>query len=146
MSVRTSIVKALAEALKVIDGTGTYLTNINNNSYSKLKFWDEVNDFPAVYSVAGQETREYQPGAFKWAYLGISIKCYTKGEDPQAELEDLLDDVERVLDANRNLVYDTQVAGSQLTEISITSIVTDEGLLEPYGVGEINIIVQYQVM
>lgn len=146
MSARSSIVKALAEKFKIIDGTGTYKTNISGNAYTKLRFWDEVNDFPCIYVVAGQETREYHPGAFKWGYLNISIKCYVKGEDPQAELENLLEDIETVLDANRNLVYDTNVAGAQLTEISITSIVTDEGLLEPYGIGEVNIIVQHYVL
>lgn len=146
MSVRTSIVKALAEALKVIDGTAPYKTNIFNNSYPKLKFWDEVNDFPSLYCAAGSETREYHPGAFKWAFLNISIKCYTKGEDPQAELENLLEDVERCLDVNRNLVYDPNTPGAFLTEISILGINTDEGLLEPYGVGEVNILVQHYVV
>ena len=49
MSKRVSIVKALAEVFKTIDGTSPYTTNLTNNSYPKLKFWDEVNDFPAVY-------------------------------------------------------------------------------------------------
>jgi hypothetical protein len=146
MSARTSIVKALAEKLKAIDGTGQYKTSINGNAYPKLKFWDEVQDLPAVYLAAGSETREYKPGAFKWAFLSISIKCYVKEEDPQAALENLLEDVERCLDANRNLVYDETVPGAQLLEISITSIITDEGLLEPYGVGEINITVQHYVI
>lgn len=146
MSVRTSIAKALAEKFKLINGESPYKTNIYNNAYPKLKFWDEVNDFPSIYMSTGSETREYLPGAFKWAFLGISLKLYVKGEDPAQELEDLLEDVERVIDANRTLVYDTELSGAQTTEILINSIVTDEGLLEPHGVGEVNIVVQYQVL
>lgn len=144
MSRRTSIVKALAEKLKVIDGTGEYKTNLYNNSYAKLKFWDEVNDFPAIFTVAGSETREYLPSAFTWGFLGITLKVYTNGEDCQQLLEDLLEDIEKVIDANRVLVYDT-VNNYETTEILITSIVTDEGLLAPYGVGEVNLQVRYSI-
>jgi len=146
MSVRTSIAKALAEKLKLINGETPYTSNISGNAYPKLKFWDEVMDFPAIYMSTGSESRDYHPGGFKWGFLGISLKLYVKGEDPAIELENLLEDVERVIDANRTLVYDTETAGAQTTEILINSIVTDEGLLEPYGVGEVNITVQYPVL
>jgi hypothetical protein len=146
MSVRTSIVKALSEKLKSIDGTGIYKTNIFNNAYPKLVFWDECKDFPSIYISTGSETREYLPGNFKWAFLVVSLKLYVKGEDSAQQLEDLLEDVEKCIDLNRNLVYDPLTAGAQTTEILINSIITDEGLLAPYGVGEINLVLQYQVM
>ncbi len=146
MSVRTSIANALVEKLKLIDGTGTFKTNIYGNAYPKLKFWDEVNDFPSIYMSTGSETREYLPSAFKWGFLNISLKLYVKNEDPAQELENLLEDVEKVIDSNRILVYDSITPGAQTTEILINSIVTDEGLLAPYGVGEINITVQYPVL
>ena len=81
MSKRTHILKALAEKLKLIDGTGIFKTNISNNSYPKLKFWDEVQDFPCIYLTPGTETRDYHPSGFTWAYLLICIKCYVKSED-----------------------------------------------------------------
>lgn len=145
MSRRSSIVKALAEKLKVINGETPYKTNLFNNSYPFLKFWDEVNDFPSVYSTAGGETREYHPAAFSWGYLGVTIKVYCKGDDAQILLENLLEDIENVIDANRVLVYDVENNYST-TEILITSITTDEGLLQPYAVGEINLQVRYQIM
>jgi hypothetical protein len=146
MSRRASIVKAVVEAFKVIDGTGSYNTNLFDNVYDKLKFWDEVNDFPCVYVVAGSETREYMPGGFAWGFLNICIKAYTKGEDAQQLLEGLLEDLELVIDNARGvIVYDT-TNNYSTSELSITQIVTDEGLLNPYGVGEINLLVRYQVM
>ena len=146
MSVRTSIVKALAEKFKLIDGSTGYKSNIHTNAYTKLKFWDECNDFPCIYMSTGSETREYLPGNFKWAFLNISIKVYVKGEDPAKELEDLLEDVEKVIDEYRTLMYDETNPAKQTIEILINSIVTDECLLEPYGVGEVNITVQYPVL
>lgn len=143
MTKRTSIVKALAEKFKVIDGTGSYKSDLFDNSYPKLKFWDEVQDFPSVYLVAGSELRDYLPGDFTWAFLNVSVKVYVKDEsDAQQELEDLLEDLENVIDANRVLVYDT-TNNLSTTEILIQSITTDEGLLAPYGVGEIILQVRY---
>jgi hypothetical protein len=146
MTRRTSIVTALAEKLKVIDGTGSYKTNLFGNSYPKLKFWDEVQDFPACYLVAGSESRQYHPSDFTWAFLNISIKVYVKDESyPQEDLENLLDDIENVINDNRVLVYDT-TNNLSTTEILIQSITTDEGLLAPYGVGEINLQVRYALV
>lgn len=144
MTKRISILKALTEKLKVIDGI-QYTSNVFNNVYPKLKFWDEVNDFPSVYSSTGSEQREYLPGGFTWAYLGISLKVYCKGEDSQDQLEQLLEDIETVIDANRSLVYDS-IKNYETTEILVASITTDEGLLAPYAVGEINLQVRYQLM
>ena len=145
MSKRTSIIRALTEKLKMIDGSSPYQTNISNNAYAKLKFWDEVEDFPGIYLTPGSEQREYHPGGFTWGYLGISVKVYCRGEEAQLELEQLLDDVETCVDANRVLVYDAD-RGHETTEILIQSITTDEGLLAPYAVGEINLQVRYQIM
>lgn len=145
MSKRTSILKALVEKLKLIDGTGVYKSNIFNNAKATLAFWDTVNDFPSIYSSTGSETREYLPGGFAWGYLGISLKVYCKGENSQEQLEALLEDVETVIDANRVLVYDT-TNNYETTEILIVSITTDEGLLAPYAVGEINLQVRYALM
>lgn len=145
MSRRTSILRALVEKIKEIDGTGTYNTNLFNNAYPTIRFWDEVNDFPCVYSSVGSETRDYLPGDFTWAYLGISLKIYTKGEDSQHQLELLLEDLETVINNNRVLQYD-ETNNYETTEILVVSITTDEGLLAPYAVGEINLQVRYQLM
>ena len=57
---RQSIVNALVEKLKGINGSGTFQSNIFGNVSPRLKFWDEVDDFPAIHLNAGSETREYQ--------------------------------------------------------------------------------------
>jgi len=143
MTRRTSIVTALAEKFKLINGTGSFKSDLSENSYPKLKFWDEIQDFPAVYLTPGSELREYMPGDFTWGYLNVSVKVYVRSEsEAQQLLEDLLDDLENVIDANRVLVYDT-TNNLSTTEILIQSITTDEGLLSPYGVGEINLQVRY---
>lgn len=145
MSARRNIVDALVSELKKIDGTGKFKTNIFSNCIGRHKFWDECTDFPTVCVVDGQEQREYLPGGFKWGYLGISIKLYVKAEEPSEPLQDLISDIELVIDNSTTLAYGL-MPGQQTAEIRVTSIVTDEGLLAPYGIGEININVQYQVL
>ena len=143
MSKRNSIAKALAEKIKLINGTAPYTTNLFNNSYAKLKFWDEIQDFPSVYVVPGTEIREYHPADFAWCYLNLSLKVYVRDQDDaQRQLEILLHDLETCINNNRVLVYD-QTNNLETTEILIQSIMTDEGLLAPYGVGEMNLQVRY---
>lgn len=142
MSQRSKIVKALVEKLKLINGVSPYTSNLyGKNVVDKLCFWDEVNDFPYICVVAGSETREYLPGGFKWGYLNVALKLYVYGESSHELLENIISDVERVIDANEVLVLDEGAT----TEILINSIVTDEGLLTPYGVGEVTITIRYQV-
>jgi hypothetical protein len=146
MSKRNLIVKALAEKFREIDGTGPYETNLANNSFAKLKFWDEVQDFPSVYVTPGMERREYLPADFAWGILHICVKVYCKDEEfAQEKLETLLSDLETCIDSNRRLAY-SLTSGYETTEILIDSITTDEGLLAPFAVGEINLQVRYQIM
>ena len=57
---RTEIIDFLVTQLKEIDGAVsgfnsgyTYTQNLFNNVYRRVKFLDEVNDFPALYVSAG---------------------------------------------------------------------------------------------
>lgn len=141
---RQSIVDALVTKFKLIDGTGNYLINLYSNVSPRLKFWDEIVDFPAVHLNAGAESREYQGGGYKDRYLNITVRCYVNEEDAVVALDKLLEDVETVLEENSRLAYIDKQGATQYThQISIISIDTDEGVLEPLGVGEILIQVRY---
>lgn len=145
MSRRTSIITALADKFQTQLNGITYPSNVYGNAYPKLKFWDEVNDFPSIYMSPGAEYRQYEAVGFAWGFLTVSIKAYTRGEDAQMQLEQLLEDIENVVDSNRSMTYDT-TRNYETTEILVVSITTDEGLLQPYAVGEINLQVRYQIM
>jgi len=141
---RLAIVDAIVEKLKQIDGTGKYLTNLYQQVSPRLKFWDEVEEFPAVHLNAGSETREYQGGGYKDRYLTVTLRCYVNEEDAVVALESLMEDVETVLEENSRLAYTDKLGATQYTQqITIISIDTDEGVLEPYGVGEMLIEVRY---
>lgn len=141
---RANIVNALAEKLKDINGAGAFLSDVQNNVHPFLKFWDEVDQFPAVHLNAGAETREYQGGGYKDRFLAITIRCYVNEEEAQDALNILMEDIETVLEENAQLEYVDKLNNTFKTQqITIISIDTDEGVLEPLGVGEILIEVRY---
>jgi len=140
MSARSKIVDALVVKIKEVDGSGTWQSNLFTNVENRLKFWDEVDDYPFVFLNAGTETREYQPGGFKWAYLLITTRIYVQDEEPEARLEEIFEDIETIVDANGNMIYDTN---NSIEDMKILSIQTDEGLLNPTGVGEITLQIMY---
>lgn len=140
---RSAITKALAEKLALIDGRGIFHSAVAETS-PRLKFWDEVEEFPAIHLNAGSETREYQGGGFKDRFLNVTVRCYVNQEDATDALDELLEDVETVLEDNSRLLYYDRMGLEQFTQqITIISIDTDEGVLEPLGVGELLIEVRY---
>ena len=141
---RLAIVEALSEVLKEIDGTTEYNTNLSNNVYPRMLFWDEVNEYPAVHITAGTEVRQYQTGGYKDRYMTVVIRCYVQEEDSVRALEGLLADIEFVVEKNSRLAYQDRSGVPQVThDIIITSIDTDEGVMAPLGIGEIQLRVHY---
>ena len=141
---RSAIVDALVVELKKINQTGAFLTDVYDNVHPRLKFWDEVDTFPAIHLNAGSETREYQGGGYKDRFLNVTIRCYVKETDAVEALDKLLEDVETVVETNGRLAYTDRQGNQQFThDIIVISIDTDEGVLEPFGVAEMQLQVHY---
>ena len=142
---RKKVIVALVNKIKLINGQAPYNSNVSDNVDGHLKFLDEIEQYPKVCVVAGDEFREYLPNAFKWRLLDISLRVYVyDNNDTQETLALLLEDLERVIDDNDNLVYDDTVDPSQsTTSITIGSITTDEGVIAPLGIGEMTVRVRY---
>jgi hypothetical protein len=141
---RRAIVEALATELEQINGTPPFRTAVSNVE-RRLKFWDEVNEFPTIHIGAGTETREYDGGGFRFRFLRITIRCYVSDDNDVIEaLEELLEDVETILEDKDPLTYYDSTGASQSTvQTTIGTVDTDEGVLEPLGVGEITIEIRY---
>ncbi len=141
---RIAIVDALVEKLEEIDGSGNYRTDLNGNVSRRLRFWDEVDEFPAIHVSAGSETREYLGAQNKTRFMNLTLRCYVNDENSVEALEGLMEDVETVLDTHSRLRYVDRKYDFQYTQlITVLSLDTDEGALEPLGVGEIVCEVRY---
>lgn len=141
---RRAIVEALALKLENINGTPPFRTAISSVE-RRLKFWDEVTEFPTIHIGAGTETREYDGGGFRFRFLRLTIRCYVSDDnDVITALEELLEDVETVLENEDPLTYYDSTGASQSTvQTTIGTVDTDEGVLEPLGVGEITCEIRY---
>jgi len=141
---RRAIVEALAVELEQINGMNPFRTAVSNVE-RRLKFWDEVVEFPAIHIGAGTETREYDGGGFRFRFLRITVRCYVSDDNDVIEaLEELLEDVETVLEDKDPLTYYDSTGASQSTvQTTIGTVTTDEGVLEPLGVGEITVEIRY---
>lgn len=141
---RDCIVEALVEEINKIDGTGDFLTNLYGNAEGSQKFWDEIEDFPAVCLNAGPESREYLGGGVRDRYMSVMVRCYVKDDCSVLKLNQLMEDVETVIENCSRLAYKDRQGKTQFTkQISVISILTDEGVFNPIGVGEIQLEVMY---
>ena len=141
---RQSLVAAMVSLLKKINGAGDYNSDIDNQVFGKLNFWDEIAEFPSIYVTAGSEIRRYQGGGYKDRYITLVIRLYVKSEDTLEELDKFIEDIETVIEENSNFAYyDKRGVEQRVHQCTIIGIDTDEGLLAPIGVGEILVEVQY---
>ena len=142
---RKKIVDALVKQIQLIDGNNPFNSNVFNNVHSGMVFLDQIQEYPKVCVVSGDETREYQPNEFKWRFMSLDIRVYVEDqEDPQEVLATLMEDIERVIDNNDVLTYDDTVSPNlTTTSLTLQSISTDEGVLEPLGIAELNVECRY---
>ena len=132
--------KKINGGTSTFDSSYTYNTNLFNNVFRGVKFLDEVNDFPAIYLAAGTEIRDFESLSLTVATLDVTIRAYVYGEDNSQSLaDDLLEDIEQVIYS----LEDSPTKGIQ--DITIESITVDEGLVEPYGLAEVNLQITYRL-
>lgn len=144
---RTEIVNYLIDRIRQIDGdispydnSYQFKLNIFNNAYRKIKFLDEVNDFPSIYLSAGTEIRNFQSENLTVATLTVIIRAYVYGEDNSQSLaDDIVQDIEHVI----YNIGDNPDKG--ILDITIENITEDEGLAFPYGIAEIELSVVYRL-
>ena len=142
---RKKVVDALVKELKEIDGNFPYNSNVFNNVHGNMIFLDEIQEYPKVCVIAGDETREYQPNEFKWRFLSLDIRVYVEDQDdPQEVLALMMEDIERVIDNNDVLTYDDTVSPNlTTTSLTLQAMSTDEGVLSPLGIGELTLECRY---
>ena len=141
---RSSIVEALTDKLKTISYANGYSTDLGEQAYSRMRFWDEIQEFPCICLVAGAESIVHQGAGLKDRYLDVTLRAYVNEEDSILALEKLLEDVEIILDNNGRLAYEDSSGTLNYTrDIIITLIDTDQGALAPLGVGEMTLQVKY---
>jgi hypothetical protein len=146
LSRRKEITEFLVTELKKINGgistfdpNYNYSIDIANNVFRRLKFLDEINDFPTICVNAGSEARTYDTSGLITGDLTLNIRAYLRAENPITAAENLADDIEHIV----YHIGDKSDMG--LLNMIMQSVSTDEGLVAPFGILEIDILVKYQL-
>lgn len=138
---RGLIADALKEAFKEISQAKGYNTNLWDNVMKRFIFPDDDPELPLISFSAGTENIRYQPGGFQDRFLNITVRCYVTSQDDSIKAtSDLIEDVETVVEKNSRL---SLADGTTVRDIKITLIDTDQGVLAPLGLAEIQLIVEY---
>ena len=138
---RVAIAKAIAN---LISSQKLLMYDKQIKALTYLKFFDDVADFPCVFVIAGQETRQYQAGGYRDRFLDVGVHIFVNEEYPLEKCEVILEDIETLIEQNGRLAYTDRQGQTQFThDITVLSIGTDEGTLDPISVGEISLRVHY---
>lgn len=138
---RGLIAQALKVAFQEISKANGYNTNLYENVEKRFIFPDEDPEVPIITLSAGRENLQYQPGGFQDRYLDVSVRAYISSEDDSIQAtEDIIKDIETVVDKYATLALSD---GTTTRDIRISSIDTDQGVLSPLGIAEIQLVIEY---
>ena len=142
---RRNIINHILTNLKLIDGSistlnsnYTFQNDIFSNVFRKVKFLDEVNDFPSIFFQVGEEVRVYNTSGNTTGLIPLTLRIYVNDEESSGSLDSLIQDIEHI-------IYNLDTGVYSIRDIIISSIDTDEGLVKPYGISEIEIIIDYEL-
>jgi hypothetical protein len=137
MARRTDIIEALVGHL----GTNTDVHA--NNVYRTYKYMHDLNDFPAITFIPNREDRDHFGDGQVHGILAIQLRCYVFDGDTADiadECERLADQIEAAVDtfAPANLALEVE-------EARVVTLRTDDGLMTPYGVADLQISILYRL-
>lgn len=142
---RRNIINHILTNLKLIDGSisslnssYTFQNNIFDNVFRKIKFLDEVNDFPSIFFQVGEEVRVYNTSGNTTGLIPLTLRLYVNDEESSGNLDSLIQDIEHI-------IYNLDTGVYSIRDIIISSVDTDEGLVKPYGIAEIEILIDYEL-
>ena len=142
---RRNIINHILTNLNLIDGSisslnsnYTFQNNAFNNVFRKVKFLDEVNDFPSIFFQVGEEVRVYNTSGNTTGLIPLTLRIYVNDEESSGSLDSLIQDIEHV-------IYNMDTGVHNIRDMTISSVDTDEGLVKPYGIGEIEILIEYEL-
>jgi hypothetical protein len=142
---RRNIINHILTNLKLIDGSisslnssYTFQNNIFDNVFRKIKFLDEVNDFPSIFFQVGEEVRVYNTSGNTTGLIPLTLRLYVNDEESSGSLDSLIQDIEHI-------IYNLDTGVYSIRDIIISSVDTDEGLVKPYGIAEIEILIDYEL-
>jgi len=129
MSQRTTILSTLITHIA---------TSTSSAGFRGMRFLHEINSFPAFYIHPQNESRVHEGAGNAYAICAMSIRGY--------QYSDQLDDIETFMRDIEAAVQTYSVAYPSLVDDArVISLRTDEGVMAPYGIVDMQLEVLYSV-
>ena len=129
MSKRTKILSALVSHISLLT---------NSSGHRGLKFLHEVNSFPSFYIHPQNESRVHYGAGSAFGVVNCSIRGF--------QWSDTIDNIEMYARSIEAAIQTFREQYSNLVEEArVTSIRTDEGVMAPYGIVDMNLDILYTV-
>ena len=137
MARRTDIIEGLVGHL----GTNTDVHA--NNVYRTYKYMHDLNDFPAITFIPNREDRDHFGDGQVHGILAVQLRCYVYDGDTA----DIADECERLADQIEAAVdtFSSTNRALEVEEARVVSLRTDDGLMTPYGVADLQISILYRL-
>lgn len=130
MSQRTDIVTSLISHIS---------TSTSSTGFRGYRFLHEINSFPSFYIAFQNESRIHKGAGSVYSIIALNLRGYC--------WSDALESIEVYM---RELEVAIQTYRPQhlrfVDEARVVSVRTDEGVMQPYGVVDLNLEVLYQVI
>ena len=126
---------------QIIDAFRDHLDTIGTieKVFKRYMYMNEINDFPAITFVARQEAREHRGAGRKLAVLSVALRVYVYDRDI-SDLDERLAEIEEKVNTFAESYRQHSVEIAQVVTVS-----GDEGLMRPYQVGDMDILITYDV-
>lgn len=137
MARRTQIIEALVGHL----GSNTDVHA--NNVFRTYKYMHDLNDFPAITFIPRQEQRDHFGDQQVHGIIAVQLRCYVYDGDTSDiadECERLADQIEAAIDTFAETYRQYEVE-----EARVVSLRTDDGLMTPYGVADLQVSILYRL-
>jgi len=101
-TLRQKLIDAVIERLKLINGSGAYVTDINEKVFDWPRHAqgagsDHELPYMGVFDVENQTSREHQRDKKADRQLTIQVRCYVKSNTPAAMCRKIIGDIETAI-------------------------------------------------
>jgi hypothetical protein len=146
------IVQNLITWLQTIDGTQhivpgcpfspyTYINDLSRNVTDEFMFLENINDFPTVsFFQTTAEHRTVQGTGEVYGTASYLARCYFMSDGSNEQADDLIEDLQFAINS-----FKYTQNNSDLVDLKINAVSSDEHILDPYGIVEISLILVYRL-
>ena len=135
----------MARRNDIIDAFKTHLETELTNDVAQVSkryvYMDEINDFPYITFIARKEQRAHRGANRRLATIQVDLRVYIYDRD----IDDLDLIVRKIEDAILSFTKTAAARSHSVEECQTVTVDGDEGLMRPYQVGDIQILITYDV-